>query len=51
MRLRNVGVVYRKELMDLLRDRRTMVGVFLWPLVLFPLMTVGFGQIQKNVSQ
>ena len=51
MRLHRVGVVYRKELLDLLRDRRTLVGIFLWPLVLFPLMTVGFGQIEKKVAQ
>ena len=51
MKLRNIWVVYRKELLDLLRDRRTLIGTFLWPLVLFPLMTVGFGQIEKKVSQ
>ncbi len=51
MKLRNIWVVYRKELLDLIRDRRTLIGTFLWPLVLFPLMTVGFGQIEKKVSQ
>ena len=51
MKLHNIGVVYRKELLDLLRDRRTLIGTFLWPLVFFPLMTVGFGQIEKMVSQ
>ena len=51
MRLHNIWVVYRKELLDLMRDRRTLIGTFLWPLVLFPLMTVGFGQIEKKVSQ
>jgi len=51
VKLRNIWVVYRKELLDLIRDRRTLIGTFLWPLVLFPLMTVGFGQIEKKVSQ
>ena len=48
MKLRNVGIVYRKELTDMLRDRRTLVGVFLFPLLLFPLMTVGIGQLMEG---
>jgi len=42
MALRNIGVVYRKELTDSLRDRRTLISTLLVPLLLFPLMSVGF---------
>src|SRR5690349_15432421 len=42
MPLRNVGIVYRKELTDSLRDRRTLISTLLVPLLLFPLMSVGF---------
>ena len=48
MKLRNILTVYRKELRDLLRDRRTLFGMLVFPLVLFPLLTVGFGEVQKK---
>ena len=41
MSLRNIGIVYRKELTESLRDRRTVVTSILLPLLLFPLLTVG----------
>ncbi len=34
----------RKELTEILRDRRTIVTLVLMPLLLYPLLTVGFGQ-------
>jgi sodium transport system permease protein len=43
MSLQNVGIVYRKELREALRDRRTLISSLLVPLVLFPLLTAGLG--------
>jgi sodium transport system permease protein len=43
MSLRNVGIVYRKELTDSLRDRRTLISTIIMPLLLIPVMTIGFG--------
>jgi sodium transport system permease protein len=43
MNLRNVGIVYRKELREALRDRRTLISSLLVPLVIFPLLTAGLG--------
>lgn len=43
MNLRNIGVVYRKELIDSLRDRRTVVSMFVIPILLFPALSVGLG--------
>ena len=43
MNARNVSTVYRKELVDTLRDRRTLISSILLPLLLFPLLTLGFG--------
>ena len=43
MSLRNVGIVYRKELTEALRDRRTLVSSILIPLFLFPVLTFGLG--------
>jgi len=41
--LGNVGIVYQKELLDSLRERRTLISMILAPLLLMPLLTVGFG--------
>ena len=43
MSLRDIGVVYRKELLDSLRDRRTVISMFVVPILLFPALSVGFG--------
>ncbi len=59
MSLRNIGIVYRKELTDSLRDRRTLVSMIVIPLLVFPVMMLGFsylavklvGQAKKEVPQ
>lgn len=43
MSLRNIGIVYRKELTDSLRDRRTVISMVAVPLLLMPLITIGGG--------
>jgi len=43
--LRNIGIVYRKELIDSLRDRRTVISMIVVPLVLMPLLTIGLGVV------
>src|ERR1700722_8232949 len=39
--LRNIGIVYRKELIDSWRDQRTLVSMIAVPLLLMPLLTIG----------
>jgi sodium transport system permease protein len=41
--LRNIGIVYRKELTEALRDSRTLISSILIPLFLFPVLTIGIG--------
>ncbi len=43
MSLRNVAIVYRKELTEALRDRRTMISSILIPLLVFPVLMLGIG--------
>jgi sodium transport system permease protein len=38
---RNVFIVYRKELIEAVRDRRTLISSILIPLLLFPILAVG----------
>ena len=45
MSIRNVGIVYRKELTEAIRDRRTVISTILVPLLLFPVLSVGFGSL------
>ena len=45
MSMRNVGIVYRKELTEALRDRRTLISTIIIPLLLFPVLSVGFGAL------
>lgn len=40
---RNIGFVFRKELKESLRDRRTVLSMFLVPILLMPLLTIGAG--------
>ncbi len=49
MSLRNIGIVYRKELTDSLRDRRTLISMIVVPLLLFPVLTVGFGAMAAKL--
>ncbi len=45
MSWRNVGVVYRKELTDSLRDRRTVLSMIAVPILLMPMLTIGLGLV------
>lgn len=49
MAARNIGVVYRKELTDMLRDRRTIVSSILIPILMFPLLMLGIGALAAVV--
>jgi sodium transport system permease protein len=48
--LRNIGIVYRKELTEALRDSRTLISSILIPLFLFPVLTVGIGYAFVEVA-
>ena len=41
--IRNILIVYRKELTEALRDSRTLISSILIPLLLFPVLTFGIG--------
>jgi len=49
MSLRNIGIVYRKELTEALRDRRTLITTFLVPLLLIPVLGAGFTGVMSAV--
>jgi len=49
MSLRNIGIVYRKELTEALRDRRTLLTTFLVPLLMIPVLGAGFTGVMSAV--
>jgi len=49
MSLRNIGIVYRKELTEALRDRRTLITTFLVPLLMIPVLGAGFAGVMSAV--
>ena len=49
MSLRLVGVVYRKEFIDSLRDRRTVISMIVVPLLVMPLLTIGIGVLSLTL--
>ena len=48
MNFKTVFIVYRKELMEMLRDKRTIFTTFILPLILYPLLFIGFGSIMSR---
>jgi sodium transport system permease protein len=43
-------MIFRKELVDLLRDRKTVIGAFLIPIVVIPLVFILLGTSMNNVE-
>ena len=43
MKTRDIFTVYFKELRDTLRDRRTIITMFVLPTILMPTLIFGFG--------
>ncbi|WP_165227209.1 ABC transporter permease subunit/CPBP intramembrane protease [Aquisphaera insulae] len=41
----NLRVIFRRELLDQLRDRRTLFMVFIFPILLYPLLGLGISQM------
>jgi sodium transport system permease protein len=49
LRWRNVSTVFRKELTDTLRDRRSLVSMFVVPTVVMPVLMLGIGVVSVKV--
>ncbi|TKJ40243.1 hypothetical protein CEE37_07920 [candidate division LCP-89 bacterium B3_LCP] len=51
MKLANVFTVFRKEFLDVIRDRRTLISMILLPLGIIPLMIFGLGSFAGKQYQ
>lgn len=45
MRLNIIAAIYRKEVLDLVRDRRTLISMIVVPMLVFPLMMIAGASI------
>ncbi len=45
MKSRNVLTIFKKQIIELLRDKRTVFVIFILPILLYPIMVVGFAQL------
>jgi len=45
MNFRKILTIYKKEMLDLLRDKRTVITSIVIPLVLYPLIMIGFSSL------
>ncbi len=51
MRPRLAWIIYRKELLDSLRDRRTLVMMLGIPVLLYPMLMMGMAKLQESQSE
>lgn len=51
MRGSNVWVIFRREVRDQLRDRRTLFMIFVLPMLLYPIMGIGIAQLSVAFEQ
>ena len=50
MNLRNVLLIFRREVLDQLRDRRTLFMVAVLPILLYPLLGIGMAQMTEGTK-
>ena len=51
MNMKRMGALFKREIRDILRDKKTMVMMILLPLVLYPLLIVGMAMVSSAVIQ
>lgn len=51
MRWRNVGLIFRREVIDQLRDRRTLFMIAVLPILLYPILGIGMVQLTVLFSE
>jgi len=49
MDLRKIKTIYLKEMLDTLRDRRTLISMILIPIILFPVLIIGMSAVMVMI--
>lgn len=48
MNFLKILTIYKKEMLDLIRDRRTIITSFVLPIILYPLIMIGFSSMMSR---
>ncbi len=48
MNLRKVWIIFRKEFLDIIRDRRTLISMVLLPIAVIPMLMLGVGGLMSS---
>jgi len=48
MNIKKILIVFRKELLDLFRDRRTIISSVVLPIILYPVLMIGFNALMSR---
>lgn len=51
MSARQIQLVYRKEMIDTLRDRRTLISMIIVPMVVIPGLILGMGKVIRSILE
>ncbi len=51
IRIPVIGTIFRKEVLDLLRDRRTVFGMVVVPILIYPLLLIMFSQVLASQTE
>ncbi|MBW6514497.1 MAG: ABC transporter permease subunit [Candidatus Syntrophosphaera sp.] len=51
MNFKKAGIVYRKEILEMLRDRRTLFATIVLPVIMYPLLFMGFTTIMSRQTE
>jgi sodium transport system permease protein len=49
--MHNIKVVFLKELLDTIRDRRTIISMIVVPMFIFPILTLGLSSVVMHMEQ
>lgn len=47
--MKKIGILIRKEMLDILRDKKTLIMMILVPIVLYPLLIIGMTLVLNSV--
>ena len=48
MRFRQIKTIYFKEMLDTLKDRRTLISMIVIPIFVFPVLMFGLGSLMQS---
>ena len=49
--MHNIGIIFKKELLDTIRDRRTIISMIVIPVIIFPVLMLGFSSFAMKMEQ